>query len=835
MNKAFATYLLKLAVLYAAFFAAGKLALSSQLMVFAEPLTWLPAGIGLSAVLLWGPAMWPAIALGAYSITVSGAGPPQSGAVSALANVSGTLVASYLLQRSGFQHAMQRTRDVILMACFGSLLGAGVTAIIGSTLLKFMGRMASLSHGELGWLWWRGDSLAVLLVTPFILVWTAGRPRWSVARRVEGLVLLLLLLLVSLTVFGLGPLGQRPNLPLAYVHFPLLIWAAMRFGMHGTVAANLLLLAVTAWGTSRGIGPFTNRALEETLLLQWGFLGASSLTVMLLAATFTEQQSTRHALEQSEDRYRDFMEQSLDGIWRLELEEPLSLQWPEERQIEHLIRFNYLAECNDAFARMYGYQSAREVLGKKIQEFLPASDEKNLEYVRTIIRSGYRIQQAESREVDREGHSKYFLNNIVGILENGRITRIWGTQRDITDNRVLEDQLRQAQKMEAVGRLAGGVAHDFNNLLMVIGGHGELLADEGRKSPAVKKHADAILKAADRAGTLTRQLLAFGRKQVLQPRVLDLNAVVQDTGKLLHRLIGEHIELVVVLHPALGRLRADPGQIEQVLMNLAINARDAMPNGGRLTIETRNIRLDEEYRRDHPAVIPGDYIELAVTDTGVGMDEKTRAQVFEPFFTTKSLGQGTGLGLATVYGIVKQSGGYVWVYSELGRGSSFKVYLPRVYELADAQSAEGAESPLPRGNEKVLLCEDEPGVCELAAEFLRTQGYTVLETRDPKEALDLVRREGGSLALLITDVVMPGMRGTELAAQVSAMIPGIRVLFISGYTDDAITRDGVLDAGTQFLSKPFVREDLVRKARQVLDGPAVAVQRPEPGGPSVFR
>jgi len=817
MKKQHLIYLGKLLFLFLFHFASAALALSSQLVIFAETLTWLPAGIALAFVLLWGPEMWPAIFAGAFATTLYTAGPAfPSGIVSGISNAAGPLVGAYLLRRFGFQKELNRVRDVVLLAVPGALLGPLVTATLGTGVLKAFARFPDKTFFELWWLWWRGDSLAILLVTPFLLVWFTRRPVWTRDKVSEALLLMAALLSVSLTVFGVWPFGGTSSPPFAYLHFPLLIWAAMRLGVPGVTAANLLMLAITGWGTALGLGPFSRPTLEATLILHWAFLGATSLSSLILAATVREQQTTREALEQSEDRYRDFMEQSPDGIWRLELEEPLSPAWPEPQQIEHVLRHNILAECNDAFAQMYGFKTGREVVGKRMQEFLAVEDSRNLDFVTILIRSGFRVQQEETREIDREGRTRYFLNNIVGIIENGKLVRIWGTQRDVTENRVLEDQLRQAQKMEAVGRLAGGVAHDFNNLLMVIGGHGELLRDEAKDTPLVGKHADAILKAADRAGMLTRQLLAFGRKQVLQPKILDANAVVQDTGKLLHRLIGEHIELVYSLDPHLGRVKADPGQIEQVIMNLAINARDAMPDGGKLTIETSNAYLGEEYKREHPAVAVGDYVLLAVSDTGSGMDEKTKAQIFEPFFTTKERGHGTGLGLATVYGIVKQSGGYIWAYSEPERGSTFKVYLPLVREPAD-KVATAPTGWLPRGTETILVAEDEIGVRELACDFLQSHGYTVLQGQTPAHALQLAEENPSRIHLLLTDVVMPGMRGTELAERVAQINPAVRVLYVSGYTDNAIVHHGILEPGKNFLSKPFSREALLQKVREVLD------------------
>jgi len=394
-------------------------------------------------------------------------------------------------------------------------------------------------------------------------------------------------------------------------------------------------------------------------------------------------------------------------------------------------------------------------------------------------------------------------------------------QRSLEELERTQDQLVQAQKMEAIGRLAGGVAHDFNNLLTAIIGYSEFLLASFDHGDPRRKDVEEIKKAADRAAALTRQLLAFSRKQVLQLQVLDLNAIISNMEKMLRRLIGEDIELVTVLDPALGRVKADPGQIEQVLMNLAVNARDAMPQGGKLTIETMNAYLDEDYARRHVDVQPGPHVMLAVSDTGVGMDAGTQAHLFEPFFTTKQVGQGTGLGLSTVYGIVKQSNGHIWVYSEPGHGTTFKIYLPmveEVVELAEERTPVAAISQT--GVEAVLLVEDNDDVRDLARRVLLQHGYSVLEARDGEEALLICERHEGPVHLLVTDVVMPGgLSGRQLAERLAALYPGMKVLYMSGYTDNAIVHHGVLEPGMAFLQKPFSPDVLVCKVREVLDTP----------------
>jgi PAS domain S-box-containing protein len=390
--------------------------------------------------------------------------------------------------------------------------------------------------------------------------------------------------------------------------------------------------------------------------------------------------------------------------------------------------------------------------------------------------------------------------------------------RDITERKRAEEQLRQAHKMEAIGQLAGGVAHDFNNLLMAIIGYSELLLARLREGDRLRKHVQEIKKAGERAAALTRQLLAFSRRQVLVPQVLDLNSVVSNVQKMLRRMIGEDIDLLTVPAPDLGQVRADPGQVEQVIMNLAVNARDAMPEGGKLTLETTNVALDESYTRNHIDVLPGRYVMLAVRDTGSGMDAETLSHIFEPFFTTKEEGKGTGLGLATVYGIAKQSGGHIEVSSEPGQGTTFRVYLPRI-EAAYEPAARGAPAEeMPRGTETVLLVEDDVVVCELLRQMLQGSGYTVLEAGGARQALRMGERYAPRpIHLLLADVVMPEMSGPQLADHLARVYPKMKVLYISGYTDAAVARHGKLSTKAPYLQKPFAPEVLARKVREVLD------------------
>lgn len=730
-----------------------------------------------------------------------------------------------------------------------------------------------------------------------------------------------------------------------------------------------------------------------------------------VARDITERKVMEETLRRSQERYRAFVEHSAEAIWCVELEQPCPIDIPEEEQIDHLYAHGYLGECNDVMAQMYGYAVAGELNGTRMSNLIPRHDPANVAYLKRFISSGYRLANAESQEPDPEGHAKYYLNNLVGIVEKGAVVRVWGTQRDITPTkraaeevraaneraladyeRLLEriarlgqslgqardlttilravrdfavlslpcdgmvitlydhekqtrravfcwadgeefdvselenipvregttgralktgeiviendflnalngrsvtigdcttgkaprsalsapmavmgrvvgcieiqsyllnayshehttamrmaanlaanavenvdlikrerakaDQLRQSQKMEAVGQLAGGVAHDFNNLLTAITGYSDLTLRRLPADDPLRKNVEEIKRAGARAASLTRQLLAFSRKQMLQAKVLDLNSIVSDMDKMLRRLIGEDIDLATLLQPSLPPIKADPGQIEQVILNLAVNARDAMPTGGKLTIETGAVTLTETEAGSGGSVKPGRYVLLAVSDNGGGMSQETRQRIFEPFFTTKEVGKGTGLGLSTVYGIIKQSGGNVGVYSELGQGSTFKVYLPVAEEAAGFNDAKTSPAEIPQGTETILLVEDEEMVRNLTREILQTCGYHVLSAKNGREADEVCRAFNGEIELMITDVVMPQMGGRELAERVAEVRPETRVLYMSGYTDDAIVRHGVLDEEMPFLQKPFSPEALAKKVKEVLESAAAPI------------
>ena len=493
--------------------------------------------------------------------------------------------------------------------------------------------------------------------------------------------------------------------------------------------------------------------------------------------------------------------------------------------VEQVNAISYIAEIGIQGQWFYVSPQVEAILGYTPDEWLTISSRWaeliHPDDLSTVTAAEYASEeglpfQAEFRIKRKDGREVWLNDTGVVVQGSGPHPVMEGIIVDITERKLLETQLQQSRKMEAVGRLAGGIAHDFNNLLTIITGYTELALSRPSAPADLRADIERIESASSRAAALVRQLLAFSRKQVLQPKTLDLNEIVLNLDKLLRRLMDENVEMITRTHENVGKVKADPAQIEQVIMNLVVNARDAMPDGGRLVLETNNVDLDSAYADEHITVKPGRYVMIAVSDTGVGMDENTVAHIFEPFYTTKESGRGTGLGLSTVYGIVKQSGGYIWVYSEPGKGSTFKVYLPRVDDRLEDSTAPTVQVQPQRGSETILLVEDEEAVRDLIFTVLTEQGYEVIPSSDPKHAEQIVARDKREFHLLLTDVVMPGCSGRELAARVAIRRPGIRVLYMSGYTDNVITSGGMLEKGLAFLQKPFSPAVLIQKVREVL-------------------
>lgn len=517
---------------------------------------------------------------------------------------------------------------------------------------------------------------------------------------------------------------------------------------------------------------------------------------LILSRDVTEQRKYQEDLRQSEERFAKAFRSS-----------PLAITIADEESGQYL-------DANDTYLKLTGYQR-EELLGKTAHDLgVWAVPNERTEMLRRLdagqaepLETVFRTKSGEERRVQISAER---------VVLAGRRCVLANTL-DVTESRRLEVQFRQAQKMEAVGRLAGGVAHDFNNLLSVMMGYSELAQGLIEPGSVIRRHLDQIKQAGERAAALTRQLLAFSRQQVLEPRILNLNAVVHSVNKMLLRVIGEDVSLSFRPENPLGSVRADLGQIEQVLMNLAVNARDAMPQGGKIVIATANVDLDETYAKQHPSVRPGPYVMLSVSDTGCGMNANTLAKIFEPFFTTKEAGKGTGLGLSTVYGIVKQSGGYIWAYSEPQHGATFKVYLPRVDSPAEMLTAQTVDFVFDRGTETILVVEDDRSLRALVTELLKSAGYTVLAAANGTEAIEIVERNEDPIDLVLTDVVMPGMSGSDLITHLRRTRQEIAALFMSGYTGDLILDASALRSEKLLLAKPFTRKSLLSKVRSVLD------------------
>jgi PAS domain S-box-containing protein len=511
----------------------------------------------------------------------------------------------------------------------------------------------------------------------------------------------------------------------------------------------------------------------------------------------SERTRIERELRHSQEKYAKMIHSSPDAITLRSL--------PDRRYIE----------ISDGFTRLTGY-TAEEVIGKTPSEIgIWSDDSPHTEILENIQRQGA-VREVEFSFRTKNGEQRYATVSAVR-LTLGAESYMLSTSRDITERRSLERQLLQSQKMDAIGRLAGGVAHDFNNLLGVILGQIELLQTEFQHSAKVHRRAEAIEQAGRRAAELTKQLLAFSRQQFIEPRVVDPSAIVRDIENLLQKLIGEDVELTTRLQHNAGNIKVDPSQLEQIRMNLAVNARDAMPEGGKLILETAHVELDEAYARQHLGAQAGDFLMLVVSDTGIGMDSQTLARIFEPFFTTKSDGRGTGLGLSTVYGIVKQNNGYIMAYSEVEHGTTFRIYFPRVREAAELRKQKSIQPESAKGSETILIVEDEEALRELARELLEANGYKVIEAERGETAIRLIENSHNPIDLLLTDVVMPGMGGKQLAKRLLELRPGLRILYMSGYTDDVINNRGVLPEHTLLLPKPFTRAVLLRKVREALD------------------
>ena len=536
-------------------------------------------------------------------------------------------------------------------------------------------------------------------------------------------------------------------------------------------------------------------------------LSAGTRVIQCNIRDITKGKQADDARLEAEKNYRDIFERALVGIFR---------SAPNGQY----------TDVNPAMARMFGYNSPEEMITSvhDISEQIYVDPRRRDEFRQSMEKHGV-VKDFECEVYRKDGSKIWISANARAILKDGVVTHYEGMNENITERKRLEECVRQGQKMEAVGQLAAGLSHDFNNLLGVINGYSEMLLSNPEFGKVTRRRLGQILQAGRHATSLTRQLLAFSRQQILQPKVLSLNVVLADIATMLGRLIGENVELRTVLDPNLDAVKADPTQMEQIIFNFCVNARDAMPEGGTITIETAAVEVDEMLAAQHFPMKPGRYVRLAVSDTGIGMDSETLSHIFEPFFTTKGQDQGTGLGLATVYGIVKQSGGYVWAYSEPGQGSTFSVYLPTVNEEAESRNDDVEPRDITRGTETILLVEDAASLRDMTREFLEGSGYSVLEAADGKQAIEIAENYEGNIALLLTDVVMPKIGGLSLAKTLLKRRSGMKVLYMSGYENRAIVDGGTLKADMAFLQKPFGAQELAKKVRKLLNNSAKAKSR----------
>ena len=762
-------------------------------------IVWPASGLALAGLLLYGVELWPGVALGAFLATLTMSGQVLYSLTTAAGNSLEVVSAALLLRRvARFDLRMERARDVVALLVCGAA-GACASALFGILGMHLSGIAPVEALPRIGWKWALGHAMGTVAVTPFVLTvsswWKARKHPGSFG---EAAALFPLLFVVGSIAFWGGAERFR-EYDLEYLPFPLLVWAAFRFGVHGAASANLITSGMAVWGTAAGWAPFASGSSSEDLLLTWSFVYVSAVTTLLLAAVVTEGRRSEKERHKSETRYRTLIEQAADGIFSTD---------PTGR----------LTDANSRGCDMLELDRDA-VLGLELADLAEPRDR---DRVRSLVRDLTPGEAAiSSWHVQRAGGGAAFPAEIsIKRLDDGRIQAF---VRDVTERLALEEQLSQSQKMEAVGLLAGGIAHDFNNLLTAIIGHSDFALMRLPRDHKVRTDIEEVAKAAARAADLTRKLLAFARKQLVEPKLLSMHDLVLNIEHMLKRVLGEDIELTIRSEGEPWMVKVDPVQLEQVILNITINARDAMPRGGRLELECRNLYWSGDGTDE---MSPGAYATLAAKDTGVGMDTETLSRVFEPFYTTKDRSQGTGLGLAVSYGIVKQAGGYIWATSEPGKGSTFRILLPRAtdLEMPAVEREPGAYAPKAEeasgsGGETILLIEDEPLVRELALEVLSSRSYQVLTARDGEEALSIARAHPTEIHLTVTDVVLPAMSGKEVARRLRETRPGLKVLFMSGYAEEQVVHRGVVEEDVAFLAKPFTPAALSEKVRLVLRGP----------------
>ncbi len=761
---------------------------------------WPPSGVAVAMLLFFRFRCWPGIAVGAMLANYTTGLTLQTSCIIGIGNTLEALAAAYLLDITGsFRASFSRIQDVLLLV-FAAAASSTIAATIGVFSL-FLSHEVPLNEAALTWLtWWLGDSMGIVvfgcaistwLVRPETSAWvTRAGTVWRVAE--TGAFVGTLLLISS---FIISNVGQEYK----FVVFPVLIWAALRFGQRGASTAITFISAFAVWATIHWYGPFVKHSQEQSLMFLQAFMAVVAITTYQLAAAVSEHKTVSDALRRANEFRDRVLESAIMGVSVLDLDGKVTL-------------------ANHCLAGLLD-SKIDEIVGRPFTDFVPPDELQHfMESFNPGIVQGISVHGVETHLVLPDGSRIAVSCGWSPLRDAGKIIGLVGTVEDITERKRMENQLLQSQRLESIGRLAGGIAHDFNNLLTAILGCAELGEEELPPDHPAQAMLKDIRQAADRAANLTKQLLAFARRQIIKPTVVNANEIIGSLEQMIVRLIPENVALLTLPQDDLHNFQVDPGQFEQILINLVVNARDAMPDGGRITIETQNVILDREYARHQNDVTPGEYVMVSVSDTGTGLDDAIRTHIFEPFYTTKEKGVGTGLGLATVYGVVKQAGGHIQVESERGAGTTFKIFVPRAKSTEQVRPPSLAAPRTMHGDETVLLVEDESSVRTLAASTLKGFGYRMLVAESGDEALRIANGHSGKIALLLTDVIMPNMSGRQLADRLTAERPNTKVLYSSGYAEDEIAHHGMLEPGIAFLAKPFTPSALAQKVREVLDG-----------------
>jgi PAS domain S-box-containing protein len=807
----------------AAYITAGKLGLALAFVNASATAVWPPTGIALAAILIFGRRVWPGIFLGAFFVNHAIAGSVATSLAIATGNTLEMLAAGWLVGRfAGGRAALRRAPGIFRFVLLAGLLSTAISATIGVTSLS-LGGFARWSEFRSLWLtWWLGDAVGAIVVAPALLCWSADPTftRWR-TRGLELALVLAMLIGVGLTVF------VATSAPVGFLALPVCVWVAFRFGQREAASATCVLSAIATWGTVHGYGSFAAEQTPNTALLYLqAFMAVITLVGLTVGAGVEERARSQEQARQlnltASKAAEDFLRRSEQRLKTIIDAEPACVKLVSPDGL--------LLQMNPAGLEMLGATDISQVAGHRVVDIVHADDRERFVDAHRAASAGA-PGRLQFRIVGLDGTQRWVDSHMVPFdtPANGSDARrtVLSVTSDVTSQRQLEDQLRQAQKLDALGRLVGSVAHDFNNFLTALVGYTELalrqIGDDERVYPDLKNDLKEVLNVTHRASALTKQLLIFSRRPTLDAKPVSVDGVLTPLGPMIAELIGPEVSVRTLFSSGETRVRIDPNHLEQIVMNLAVNARDAMPNGGEVIIETCVVSVDETFAADR-AVSPGPYVRLSVADSGVGMTDFVKGHLFEPFFTTKPVGQGTGLGLATVYGIVKQSGGYVWVTSQPGHGTTFTIHFPLVPESLAIESGPRVAPVATDDNATVLVVDDDDDVRAVARDVLREHGYRVLEARTGEEATQLSAAYGSTIHVIVSDVILPGMNGPDLVGRLRRSRPDLRALFISGYGHLAIVHHGLLDGEAVLIEKPFSSEQLLAYVRAALTGIAASTR-----------